>query len=130
MPDLLLLAHAPTWDARFQVSSLAATAAASGKTVDLALFFGALDAWVGDRWDHLDPAAPLTPEKLAEVGPPLLTRMVETAREEGNLRLYACSASMRFLGLSAREVQRKVDVIAGWQTFQERVFEAGKVVTL
>lgn len=130
MPDLLLLAHAPTWDVRFQVSSLAATVAASGKTVDLALFFGALDAWVGDRWDDLDPAPPLASETLAGVGAPSLTQMIETAREEGNLRLYACSASMRFLGLSPREVQKRVDVIAGWQTFQERVFEAERVVTL
>lgn len=130
MPDLLLLAHAATWDARFQVSSLAATAAASGKTVHLALFFAALDAWVGDRWDELDPAPPLTAEGLQQVGPPSLTGMLTPAREEGDLRLYACSASMRFLGFSAQEVQEKVDVIAGWQTFQELVFEADRVVTL
>lgn len=112
------------------MSSLAATAAASGRSVDLALFFGALDAWVADRWDDIDPAPPLTAGKLAGVGAPLLSQMLGTAREEGRLRLYACSASMRFLGLSAREVQERVDVIAGWQTFQELVFEAGRVVTL
>ncbi len=130
MPDLLLLAHAPTWDARFQVSSLAATAAASGKTVHLALFFGALDAWTRGRWDELDPAPPLTVERLAREGVPSLIRMLETAREEGRLHLYACSASMRFLGLPTLDVQQKVDVIAGWQTFQELVFEADRVVTL
>ena len=126
----LLLAHATTWDRRFQVSSLAASAAASGVPVDVALFFGALDAWVRGRWDALDPAPPLDADKLEALDPPQLSRMMDTARETGSLRLYACSASMRFLGLSAAEVQARVDIIAGWQTFSKLALEARQVVTL
>jgi predicted peroxiredoxin len=129
-PTLLLLAHATTWDRRFQVSSLAASAAASGVRVNLALFFGALDAWVRGTWDTLDPAPPVDPSKLEALDPPRLSRMIETARETGALRLYACSASMRFLGLPAADVQAKVDVIAGWQTFSKLALEARQVVTL
>lgn len=64
---------------------------------------------------------------------PDLTEILGHARlspDPGCLRLYACSASMRFLGLSAAEVQQRVDVIAGWQTFQKMTFEAERVVTL
>lgn len=129
-PALLVLSHADTWDRRFQVSSLAASAAASGVRVDLALFFGALDAWVRGTWDELDPAPPLDASKLEALGAPQLSQMIETARETGALRLYACSASMRFLGLPAAEVQAKVDVIAGWQTFSKLALQARQVVTL
>ena len=44
MPDLFILAHGSTWDLRFQSSSLAASTVATGETVEIALFFGALDA--------------------------------------------------------------------------------------
>lgn len=128
--SLLILAHADTWDRRFQVSSLAASAAASGVHVDLALFFGALDAWVRGNWDQLDPAPPLDASKLESLVAPRLSPMIEAARESGALRVYACSASMRFLGLPAAQVQAEVDVIAGWQTFSKLALEARQVVTL
>jgi len=51
MADLLILAHGGSWDMRFQISALAASTAAAGERVDVALFFGALDAWVRGRWD-------------------------------------------------------------------------------
>jgi hypothetical protein len=60
MADLLILAHGGTWDMRFQTSALAASVAAGGDRVDLALFFGALEAWAMGRWDELDPQPPLS----------------------------------------------------------------------
>lgn len=129
MTDLLILAEGGSWERRFQVSSLAALSAASGRSVSLALFFGALDAWVTGEWQRPDPSPPLTRERIEAVGAPPLAEMIEDARAGGHLTLYACSASMRFLGLSAGEVQARVDLIAGWQTFQKLVFEAGRVVT-
>lgn len=135
MSDLLILAHGGSWDRRFQISSLTASAVAGGKTVDLAFFFAALDSWVKGCWDELDPEPPLSAESLDAVGAPSLSRMIDAAREPGppdhtgRLRLYACSASMRFLGLDAAAVQRRVDVIAGWQSFSKLALEAGTVVT-
>lgn len=129
---LLILAHGGTWDRRFQISSLAATSCAAGRPVHLVLFFGALDAWARGEWDRLDPAPPLTADTLGPVAPSL-TEILDHARlapAPGCLRLYACSASMRFLELPAAEVQERVDVIAGWQTFQKMTFEAERVVTL
>lgn len=128
--SLLILAHGGSWDRRFQASSLAASAAASGLEVDLALFFAALESWVGERWDELDPAPPLAAADLDARGAPRLSPLIEGARETGNLRLLACSASMRFLGLPAAEVQARVDLIAGWQTFTRLTLARGRVVTL
>jgi peroxiredoxin family protein len=130
MTDLLILAHAGHWDGRFQITSLAASAASAGDSVDIALFFGALDAWAKGDWDRLDPSPPLTPERLEAANMPPLTEMLAAGRETGKIRLYACSASARLLGLDIATVQTSVDAILGWQSFAQRIAEAGKTVTL
>jgi len=130
MADLLILAHGGTWEMRFQISSLAASAAAAGERVDVALFFGALDAWVRGRWDALDPAPPLDAGRLESLAMPPLSEMLAPGREDGLIRLYACSASTRLLGLEAAAVQAAVDVLLGWQSFARMIREAGRVVTL
>ena len=115
---------------RFQVSSLAASVAAAGERVDVGLFFAALDAWARGRWDELDPAPPLTAERLEAFAMPPLTEMLAPGREDSLIRLYACSASTRLLGLDAGTVQASVDVLLGWQSFSRMIREAGRVVTL
>ncbi len=130
MADLLILAHGGTWEMRFQISSLAASAAAGGDRVDLALFFAALDAWVRDRWDELDPAPPISADRLEALDMPPLSEMLAPGREDGLIRIYACSASTRLLGLDAATVQAKVDILLGWQSFSRMIREAGRVVTL
>jgi peroxiredoxin family protein len=128
--DLLILAHGGSWDMRFQVSSLAASAAAAGERVEIALFFAALAAWVEGRWDDLDPAPPLDAARLESLALPPLSSMLTSGRGEGAIRVYACSASTRLLGLPADRVQAAVDAILGWQSFARMSAEAGRVVTL
>jgi peroxiredoxin family protein len=130
MADLLILAHGGTWEMRFQISSLAASTAAAGDRVEVALFFAALDAWVRGRWDEIDPAPPLSAARVEASGLPPLTEMLAPGREEGLIRLYACSASTRLLGLDPAGVQSAVDVLLGWQSFSRMIREAGRVVTL
>lgn len=130
MADLLILAHGGSWEMRFQVSSLAASIAAAGERVDIALFFGALHSWVTGGWDALDPQAPLTAERLESFDLPPLSEMLAQGRTDGLIRFYACSASTRLLGLDAAKVQASVDVLLGWQSFSQMIREAGRVVTL
>jgi peroxiredoxin family protein len=115
---------------RFQISSLAASAAAAGERVDVALFFAALGAWAGGRWDELDPQQPLTVERLESLDLPPLSEMLAAGRGDGRIRLYACSASMRLLGLDPAAVQASVDAVLGWQSFSRMIQDAGRVVTL
>jgi peroxiredoxin family protein len=128
--DLLILAHGGSWDMRFQVSSLAASVAAAGDRVDVALFFGALEAWANGRWDELDPQPPLSAERLEALDMPPLSEMLQTGREDGLIRIYACSATARLLGLDVAQVQASVDAMLGWQSFSRMIRETGRVVTL
>jgi peroxiredoxin family protein len=130
MPTLLILAHGGSWNMRFQISSLAASAAAAGERVDIALFFGALDAWARGKWDELDPEPPISAERLESLAMPPLSEMLAAGREDGLIRLYACSASARMLGLDTAQVQASVDALLGWQSFSRMIQEAGRVVTL
>ena len=130
MADLLILAHGGSWDMRFQISSLAASAAAAGERVDVALFFGALDAWVRGRWDKLDPQPPVSAERLESLGMLPLSEMLAQGREDGLVHVYACSASARVLGLDNAAVQASVDAILGWQSFSRMIRDSSRVVTL
>jgi predicted peroxiredoxin len=130
MADLLILAQGGTWQDRFQISSLAASAAAVGEQVDIALFFRALEAWARNEWDRIDPQAPLSPERIDALQMPPLSSLLATGRAEGRIRLFACSASTRLLGLDPATVQARVDAIVGWPSFARMSGEAGRVVTL
>lgn len=129
MADLLILAHGGTWDRRFQITSLAASAAAVGEQVEIALFFAALEAWTRDRWDLYDPAPPLEAARLEALALPPLKEILAGGRSAGAIRLYACSASIRFLGLETAAVQASVDAILGWPSFQRRIRETPRIVT-
>ncbi|MBV8201468.1 MAG: hypothetical protein JOZ15_12670 [Acidobacteria bacterium] len=129
MSDLMILAHGGSWEMRFQVSSLAASAAAAGEQVEIALFFAALDAWAAGRWDALDPAPPLTPERLEALGLPPLSSLLAPGRQAASIRVYACSASSRILGLDLAKLQESVDAVLGWQTLSRMTATAGRVVS-
>ncbi|MFP3942104.1 MAG: hypothetical protein ACLF0P_17555 [Thermoanaerobaculia bacterium] len=135
---LVILARGGGWERRYEASALAASAASRGDRVDLVLLFGALDAWVRGEWDALDPTPALDRDRLASLDFPSLSSLVESARAGGGeagaggggLRLYGCSASARALGLDPGEVQGRVDVVCGWQTFTKLIAAADRVVTL
>ena len=128
--SLLILAHGGSWDRRFQISSLAASEAAAGRPVDIALFFAALRSWVLGEWDLLDPEPPLDRSRLVELGLPPLGSLLATGRAQGSIHLYACSASMRLNGLDPGATQARVDAILGWQSFARMIENARSVVTL
>jgi peroxiredoxin family protein len=128
--NLLILAHGGSWDRRFQICSLAASEAATGRAVDVALFFAALRSWVAGEWDALDPEPPLLAGRLQALGMPPLRAMLEAGRAQGLIRIYACSASLRLYGLDPAAAQRSVDAILGWQSFARMIEKARSVVTL
>jgi len=127
---LLILAHGGTWEQRFQISSLASSEASAGRPVDIALFFAALHCWVRNGWDTIDPTPPLDPARVERQALPTLSSFLEPGRKDGLVRLYACSASVRLLGLDPAETQDRVEAILGWQSFSRMIRRASQVVTL
>ncbi len=125
----MILAHGGTWEMRFQVSSLAASAAVAGEVVEIALFFAALDSWAGGRWDALDPAPPIAAARLEALALAPLSSLLEAGRTAGSIRVYACSASSRILGLDMVRLQESVDAVLGWQTLSRMTANAGRVVS-
>lgn len=128
-PALLILTHGASWEARFQVSSLAASTAATGSAVAIGLFFDALALWAEDRWDVLDPSSARLGGRRELVDYPALSSLLLPGRGQGRVRLYACSTSVRLLGLEPGALQQRVDAIVGWPTFARLVSLAQRVVT-
>jgi len=128
--ELLILANGSTWDSRYQISALAASAAVSGDRVKIALLNASLAVWVRGEWDRLDPAPPFDVSRIEELGFPSLSSILDQALATGNVTIYGCSAAARFLDLDLGEVQERVDALIGWQSFSRMIAKADRVISL
>jgi peroxiredoxin family protein len=102
---LVVLLHRAGWQDRYQAVTLAATAAALGERVTVALFFEALRLWVDDRFDEGAPAE----ASAARVAP--LRESLEEARRELGLEVVACDTAVRLAGLDPDAIRGRVDRI-------------------
>jgi predicted peroxiredoxin len=73
---------------------------------------------------------PLSAARLESLDLPPLSSLLAAGRDAGLIRLFACSASVRTLGLDMALVQLRVDAVLGWQSFARLTAVAGRVVTL
>lgn len=128
--ELLILANGSSWESRYQITALAASAAIAGDRVKVALLNSSLGIWVRGEWDRVDPAPPIEVSRIEELGFPSLSSMLDQALATGNVTIYGCSAAARFLGLDLAEVQERVDALIGWQSFSRMIAKADRVVTL
>lgn len=129
MTPLVIFLHSSTHDRLFQAANLLLTASSMGQECHLFLFYGALATYVDGSWDDtglapeaqaLDWGRTLTRSfDLADT--PSLYDVVRMARDErGGLTVYACSTSMKMLGLEPAGVrQNGVDEIVGHATMLE-----------
>lgn len=120
---LVVFVHGAAWEARYQATTLAVTAAALGDPVTVALFFGPLRLWAEGRFDEGAP-----PEaRTARVGS--LRDALEEARRELGLRVVSCDTAIRLAGLDPDRIRPLLDDVATltglWRTAQ-----GGRAVTL
>jgi peroxiredoxin family protein len=101
----VILLHRARWSDRYQLVTLAVTAAALGDRVIVALFFDALRLWVDDRFDEGAP-----PEAAAARVAPLRQSLDEARRELG-LEVVACDTAVRLAGLDPNAIGGAVDRI-------------------
>jgi peroxiredoxin family protein len=115
--QLVLFLHGADWQSRYQATTLAATAAALGDPVELALFFGALQAWVEDRFDEGRP-----PEADGARVASLRTTLDEVRRDLG-VRVVACDTAIRLAGFEPARIAGALDAVVSlpslWRLAQQ-----------
>jgi peroxiredoxin family protein len=113
---LVIFLHAESWEARYQATTLAVTAAALGDAVTVALFFGPLKLWAEGRFDE---GAPPQAAAARVAG---LRETLEEARRDLGLRVVACDTAVRLASLEPDRVRSVLDEIttlpALWRTAQ------------
>jgi peroxiredoxin family protein len=105
-PFWVLLLQRGAEDVLYEAAAMTAAAVSLGIGVTLIWFDGALEALASGRLalaeDDGDPASP--------------GRLLAEARETGNVRFLACSASVVGRRLDREALDRCVDDIVGWPT--------------
>lgn len=105
MAAVVLFLHSPSWDARWHAVSLAATAAALGDAVTVALAAEPLRLWAAGRFDDGAPAA----AAAHRVGS--LREALEDARRDLGLRVVACETAVRLAGLDPAAIRGALDEV-------------------
>ncbi len=116
---VVIFAHSGTYDKLYQVVTIAVTAASMGRDVSIFLFFWALKRFVEGNLDTRDFPHEYGKEGLAlgqrmeELNLTTLQEMLEEVRKLGNIKIYACSANVKYMGLDDEDVKAKVDEVLG-----------------
>ncbi len=118
MSQFVIYAHSGEPERIHQIATMAASAAANGDEVHVILFFGALERFVDD-----DLGAPLQAHEGAR-GAHSAEELIEAARRLGKLKVYACAAQPKLLGLAPEEVADVVDEIISLPEFMRKTHGA------
>jgi len=110
------------WEARYQATVVAVSAAALGDAVTLALSFDPLRAWVAGRFDEGAPPG------AAEAGVPPLSETLGEARRELGLRVVACETAVRLAGLTPEAARAALDGLEPLPSLW-RVAQAGRALS-
>jgi peroxiredoxin family protein len=115
---LAIFLHSGGYDRVYQAVSMALSASSLGWTSHLFLFYQALAGYVDGTWDDIAVGGGESGSRLEagfeSANLPSLYKMIEKARgEDGGLRIYACSSSVRVLGADMAVVRERVDDVVG-----------------
>jgi peroxiredoxin family protein len=126
-----LVVFSGTADKLMAVSTLATGAAAMGMDVELFLTFWGLEAF--RKGAKMQP--PRITAEFADYGPVMMELMqakkvphwldtLRDARDIGNVRVYACSATMELFGMAKEDLEDVVDEVTGVASFIDQAKDA------
>ena len=121
---LCILCHGSSFDKLHTIIGMTATAASMGMEAHLFLTYGALWRVAKGTLDEAEPAhddaeVNILYQRAIDGGVlPSLEDLLNSAREIGKVRLYACTTSIKVLRLTPDELS-KVDAPMGHATFLE-----------
>jgi peroxiredoxin family protein len=144
---LVIFLHSDGYDRIYQAVNMIATAAAAGESCYLFLFYHSLGSYMAGEWDNMNltpsagcgdgssdqsPPWARTLERSFELANlPSLYQLLERAKEgEGDVTIYACSNSMRYLDLDPADVNRRVDGVVGLATMLDIASDGSPVLYL
>jgi peroxiredoxin family protein len=120
-PDIVVFVHSGEWERLHQAYSIAVAGAVAGRSVDVYLFWWALERFAKDALDAPEfSGREETAERFSEQGFPTIRRMWESARATGKVRTWACTGSMAILALGPERLRERVDGFVGWAAILER----------
>jgi len=117
-----LFLHDGAWDRMHQGLSIAASAVAVGRTVEVYLFWWALERVAQDRLDEPDfgPGREEVADRVEALGLPTLRQLLEHLEASGLCALYACTGSMAALGLRPPDLEGRIERLVGWTTILQQ----------
>ncbi|MDR4509999.1 MAG: DsrE/DsrF/DrsH-like family protein [Candidatus Brocadiaceae bacterium] len=121
----VIFAHSGTYDKLYQIITLAITAASSGRETHIFLFFWALKKFVNEEFDvtrlsfEFGEEGECLAKHMQKLNPVSLKEIFQEVRGLGNLKVYACTAAVKLMGLDETVVKSKVDDILGLTTLLE-----------
>lgn len=123
---LAVFLHSGDYDRMHQGLSIAAAAAASGRSVQVYFFWWALERLIQDRLDDPDfgPGREEIADRFERRQAPTLRQLLEHLKESGLATTFACTGSM---GLIAEHdaVAARVDRLVGWTTILKEMAGVG-----
>ena len=126
-----LVVFSGTADKLTAVATLATGAAAMDMEVELFLTFWGLEAF--KKGAKMQPPritaeyadfAPVMMELMQAKNVPHWLDTIRAAREIGNVKIYACSATMELFGIQKDDLEEIVDEVTGVATFVDRAKDA------
>ena len=112
--------HRGEYDAVHQGLSIAASAAALGRKVELYFFWWALERLIRGNLDEPDLERDDVNATMELRGVPTIRQLLDVVRDSGQAALFACTGSMASIGLTPPEVEPKVDALIGWTAILQR----------
>ncbi|MFQ5957280.1 MAG: DsrE/DsrF/DrsH-like family protein [Candidatus Brocadiales bacterium] len=116
---LTIFAHSGTYDKLYQVVTIAITAASMGREVSIFLFFWALKKFVENDLKTMDfpheygEEGAALGERMKALNPVSLQDMLNEVKKLDKIKIYACSANIKYMGLTDDKVKGKVDDVVG-----------------
>lgn len=117
-PGLAIFLHSGDYDRVHQGLAIAASAAAAGRTVDVFLFWWALERVLQGKLDEPDfgPEREATVHRFEARRLPTLRELFLHLRELGGCRVHACSGSLAAVADEPGNLGPLVNDVVGWST--------------
>ena len=119
---VVLFLHSGDYDRVHQGLSIAAAAVATGRRVEIYLFWWALERFLQDRLDEpeFQPPREDVADRFEQRGMPTLRALREHLRESGLCTVHGCTGSLAALGGEPIADRQTIDGWVGWTAILQR----------